>query len=158
MWKVAYAVQIQGRECRKLLTKAHHPLHFLVEAILVLIYIKFYHPVTNRCKNADGLYNSVIHKKYGHIPSPLIMFTCTMLRNALLEWQMHKGVHPKASKSKLKADRPDSSNYFNHQNEGDKNAACCCAQVVNLAGHCRHIYMLDEYLEHTTGKLPTAGV
>jgi hypothetical protein len=35
------------------------------------------------------------------------VFTCTALCHALLERQKHKGVHPKASKSKLKADRPD---------------------------------------------------
>jgi len=55
---------------------------------------------------------------FADIPSPLIMFTCTALRHALLEWQKNKGVHPKASKSKLKADRPDRSEYFNHKNDG----------------------------------------
>jgi len=53
------------------------------------------------------------------------MFTCTALRHALLEWQKNKGVHPKASKSKLKADRPDPSNYFNHKNDCGKIASCC---------------------------------
>jgi hypothetical protein len=53
------------------------------------------------------------------------MFTCTALRHAPLEWQKNKGVHPKASKSKLKADRPDHSNYFNHKNDGGKIASCC---------------------------------
>jgi len=67
----------------------------------------------------------MINDKDGHIPSPLIMFTCTALRNALLEWQKNKGVHPKASKSKLKADRPDHSNYFNHKNDAGKIASCC---------------------------------
>jgi hypothetical protein len=67
----------------------------------------------------------MINDKDGHIPSPLIMFTCTALRHALLEWQKNKGVHPKASKSKLKADRPDRSNYFNHKNDGGKIASCC---------------------------------
>ena len=67
----------------------------------------------------------MIDDKDGHIPSPLIMFTCTALRHALLEWQKNKGVHPKASKSKLKADRPDRSNYFNHKNDGGKIASCC---------------------------------
>jgi hypothetical protein len=33
--------------------------------------------------------------------------------------------HPKASKSKLKADRPDRSNCFNHKNDGGKIASCC---------------------------------
>jgi len=74
---------------------------------------------------ADGFYNSMINDKDGHIPSPLIMFTCTALHHALLEWQKNKGVHPKASKSKLKADRPDRSNYFNHKNDGGKIASCC---------------------------------
>jgi hypothetical protein len=67
----------------------------------------------------------MINNKDGHIPSPLIMFTYTALRHALLEWQKNKGVHPKASKSKLKADRPDRSNYFNHKNDGGKIASCC---------------------------------
>jgi len=67
----------------------------------------------------------MIDVKDGYIPSPLIMFTCTALRHALLEWQKNKGVHPKASKSKLKADRPDRSNYFNCKNDGGKIASCC---------------------------------
>jgi len=53
------------------------------------------------------------------------MFTCTALRHALLKWQKNKGVHPKASKSKLKADRPDCSNYLNRKNDGGKIASCC---------------------------------
>jgi len=69
----------------------------------------------------------MIDHKDGHIPSPPIMFTCTALHHALLEWQNNKGVHPKASKSKLKADRPDRSNYFNYKNDGGKNASCCAA-------------------------------
>jgi len=67
----------------------------------------------------------MINDKDGHIPSPLIMFTCTTLRHALLEWQKNKGVHAKTSKSKLKADRPDRSNYFNHKTDGGKIAFCC---------------------------------
>jgi hypothetical protein len=67
----------------------------------------------------------MINDKDGQIPSPVIMFTCTALRHALLEWQKNKGVHPKASKSTLKADRPDRSNYFNHKNDGGKIASCC---------------------------------
>jgi hypothetical protein len=67
----------------------------------------------------------MINDKDGHIPSPLIMFTCTALRHALLEWQKNRGVHPKASKSKLKAERPDRSNYFNHKNDGGQIASCC---------------------------------
>jgi hypothetical protein len=67
----------------------------------------------------------MIDDKDGHIPSPLLMFTCTALRHALLEWQKNKGVHPKASKSKLKADRPDHSNYFSRKNDSGKIASCC---------------------------------
>jgi len=67
----------------------------------------------------------MIDDKDGHIPSPLIMFTSTELRHALLEWQKNKGVHPKASKSKLKADRPDRSNYFNCKSDGGKIVSCC---------------------------------
>jgi len=57
--------------------------------------------VNNRGKYADGFYDSMINDKDGHIPLPLIMFTCTAFRHALLEWQKNTGVHPKASKSKL---------------------------------------------------------
>jgi len=53
------------------------------------------------------------------------MFTCTALRHALLEWERKKGDHPKVSKSKLKADRPDCSNFINHKNHGGKIASCC---------------------------------
>jgi len=79
----------------------------------------------------------MIDDKDGHIPSPLIMFTCTALRHALLEWQKNKGVHPKASKSKLKADRPDRSNYFNCKNHGGKIVSCCavtCRKLLTLPG------------------------
>jgi hypothetical protein len=126
VWKVVYTVQIQRRESRKLLTNGKRALYFLAEAIPWCIYIKFYHRANNRGKYADGFYNSMIDDKDGHIPSPLIMFTCTALRHTLLEWQKNKGVHPKASKAKLKADRPDCSNYFNCKNDGGK-IACCCA-------------------------------
>jgi len=68
----------------------------------------------------------MIDDKDGHIPSSLIMFTRTALRHAVLESQKNQGVHPKASKSKLKADRPDLSNYFNCKNDGGK-IVCCCA-------------------------------
>jgi len=60
------------------------------------------------------------------------MFTCTALRYALLEWQKNTGVHPKASKSKLKVDRPDRSNYFNFKNDVDKNTSCCTATCCKL--------------------------
>jgi hypothetical protein len=74
----------------------------------------------------------MIDDKDGHIPSPLIMFTCTVLHHALLEWQKNKGVHPKASKSKLKADRPDRSNYFNCKNDGGKITSCCAVMGRKL--------------------------
>jgi hypothetical protein len=45
----------------------------------------------------------MINDKDGHVPSPLIVFTCAALRHALLEWQKNKGFLPKATKSKLKA-------------------------------------------------------
>jgi len=127
-----YAVQIQRRECRKLLTNSQRPHYFLAEAIPQFIYTTFYHWANNRGKYADGFYNSMIDDKDGHIPSPLIMFTCTAMCHALLEWQKNKGVHPKASKSKLNADRPDRSNYFNYKNEGDENASCCAAMGRKL--------------------------
>jgi len=60
------------------------------------------------------------------------MFTCTALRHALMEWQKNRGVHPKASKWKLKADRPDPSNYFNYKNDSGKNASCCAAMGRKL--------------------------
>jgi hypothetical protein len=63
--------------------------------------------------------------KSGHIASPLIMFTCPSLCDALLEWQKNKGIHPKASKSKLKAHRPDRSNYYNCMNDSGKIVSCC---------------------------------
>jgi hypothetical protein len=53
------------------------------------------------------------------------MFTCIALRHALREWQKNKGVHLKASKSKLKADRPDRWNYFNCKKDGGKIVSCC---------------------------------
>jgi len=89
------------------------------------MYNRLYHRANNRGKYADGFYNSMINDKDGNIPSPLIMFTCTALRHALLEWQKNKGVHPKASESKVKADRPDRSDYFNQKNDGGKIASCC---------------------------------
>jgi len=65
------------------------------------------------------------------------VFTCTALRHALQEWQNNNGVHPKASKSKLKADRPDHSNYFNYKNASRSNASCCAAigcELLTLHG------------------------
>jgi len=48
----------------------------------------------------------------GHIPSPLIIFTGTVLHHAPLEWQKNNGVHPTASKSRLTVDRTDRCNYI----------------------------------------------
>jgi len=76
MWKVLYVVQIQRRECRKLLRNGQHPLYPLVETILRFICIKFYPGANSRTKQADGFYNSMIDDKEGHIPSPRTMFTC----------------------------------------------------------------------------------
>jgi len=129
---VVDAAQIERRESRKLQTNGQIPLYFLTEAIPQYFYIKFYHQVNNRGKYGDGFYNSMLDTKDGHILSPLIMFTCTVLRHALLEWQKNKGVHPKASKSKLRAERPDCSNYFNYKNDSGKNASCCAATGCKL--------------------------
>jgi len=74
----------------------------------------------------------MINDKDGHITSPRILCTCTALRHALVEWEKHKGVHPKASKSKLNADRPDRSNYFNYKNDSGKNASCSAAKGRKL--------------------------
>jgi hypothetical protein len=136
LWKVVYTVQIQCRECRELLTNVQSPLYFLAEAIPGFIYIKFYHWANNRSMYAEGFYNSMIDDKDGHILSPLIMFTCTASRHALLEWEKNKGAHLKASKSKLKAERPDRSNYYNYKNDGGKVASCCAAtgSVSNGSG------------------------
>ena len=74
----------------------------------------------------------MIHNKDGHIPSPLIIFTCTALPHALLEWQKNKGIHLRASKSKLKVDRSDRSKYFNHKNDNGKIASCCAVTCRKL--------------------------
>ena len=91
------------------------------------IYIKFYQQANIHCKYAHGFYNSILDDMDGHVPSPLNMFTYTALRHVLLEWQKNTGVHMKASKSKLKADRPDRSSYFNYKNDGGRNVSCCAA-------------------------------
>jgi len=52
-------------------------------------------------------------------------------------WQQDNGVHPEASKSMLKADRPDRLNDFNYKNDGDKIASCCTAmgrKLLTLSG------------------------
>jgi len=95
----------------------------------------------------------MINDKDGHIPSPLIMFTCTALRYALMEWQKNKGVHPKACKSKLKPDRPDRSNYFNHNNDAGMIASCCAVtgrKLLTLPG-VAHTY---TFLMNTWNTLP----
>jgi hypothetical protein len=107
-------------------------LYFLVEGILWFIYIKFYHRANHCGKYADGFYNSMIYDKGGHIRSPLLMFSCTALRHALLEWQKNKVVHPKSSMSKLKADRPDRLNCFNHKNDGGKKVSHCTVMGCKL--------------------------
>jgi len=88
--------------------------------------------VNNRGKCADGFYNSMIDHTYGHIPTPLIMFTFTEWRHTLLEWQQNKGVHSKASKSKLKVHRPDRLNYFNYMNDRGKHTSCCAETAHKL--------------------------
>jgi hypothetical protein len=98
-----------------------------------VIYIKFYHRANYGGKYSDGFHNSMIMDKDGQIPSPLIMFTCTTLRHALLEWQKYKGVYPKASKSKLNEDRPDRSNNFNNKHDGGQIASCCTLTGCKLS-------------------------
>jgi len=84
---VKYAVQIQCKGCRKLLTNGQHPLDFRADSILQLIYIKLNHRANNHYKYTDVLYNCIIDHNDGHIPSPLIMFSSTALHHALLQWQ-----------------------------------------------------------------------
>jgi hypothetical protein len=103
----------------------------------------------------------MIDNKIGHIPSPLLMFTCTTLCHALLEWQKNKGVHPNPFKSKLDVDRPDCSNYYNCKNDGGKIVYCCAVMGRKLStspGVADTYTYLDEYLEHTTRELPVEGV
>ena len=108
----------------------------------------------NYCgKHAEGFHISIIDDKDGHIPSPLIMFTCTTLRHAHLEWQKNKGVHQRASKLKLKADRPERSNYFNYNTDGGKNAFCCAAtghKLLTLPG----VAVTDTFLMNKWNTLP----
>jgi hypothetical protein len=44
----------------------------------------------------------------------------------------NKSVHLNASKSKLKADRPDCWNYFNHKNDSGKITSCCAVTCHKL--------------------------
>jgi hypothetical protein len=133
VWQVVYAAQIKHSESRKLLTKGQRPIYFLLKPILRFICTKFHPWVNNRGKYVDGSYNSIINDRDGHIPSPLIMFSYPALRHSLLESEKNKGVHLQASKSKLKADRPHRSNYFNYHNDGGKNKSCCAATERKLS-------------------------
>jgi hypothetical protein len=95
----------------------------------------------------------MIDDKDGHIPTPLIMFTCTALCHALLEWQKNKGDHRKASKSTLKADRRDRSNYFNCKNDSGEIAPFCAVMGRKLLSPPR---VADTYifLMNTWNTLP----
>ena len=83
-------------------------------------------------KYTDGFYNSMIDNKDGHIPSPLIMFTCTTLHHAFLEWQKIKGVPPKALESKFNVGSPQRSNNFNWMNNNGKTASRCARKGRKL--------------------------
>jgi hypothetical protein len=120
---------------------------------LRFIDIKFYHEANNHGMYADGFYNSMIDDNAGHIPSPLIMFTCTALRHTLLEWQKNKSVQPKASKSKVKADRPDHSNNSNCKNDGHK-IACCCAVTGRKLLTSYGVADTDAFMMNTWNTLP----
>jgi len=74
----------------------------------------------------------MIDEKDGHIPSPLIMFTCTVLSNILLEWHKCQGVYPNASKWYLKADKPDGFNNFHCQNAGGMILSYCAVTGCKL--------------------------
>jgi len=110
-----------------------HPRYFLAEAIPGSICIKFGYRASNRGEYADEFYNSIIDDKVRHIPSPLVMVISTPLLCALLECEKNKGVPPKASNSKLNADRLDHSNYFDYKNDGGQDASCCAAMGRKLS-------------------------
>jgi len=76
---------------------------------------------------ADELYKSMLDDKDGNIPSPLIIDMCIALRHDLLQWQKSKSVEQKASKTKLKADRPHRMNNFNLMNVVGMIASCYAA-------------------------------
>jgi len=149
VWTMVYTVQIQCREYRKLLMTGQCPLSVLAATIPGFIWMKYYHRVNNRDKYADGCFNSKIDDKDGHTPSLLIMFTCTALRHALLEWQKNQTVPLKASKSKLKAVRLECSNYLNHKNDSGNNASCCTAtgrQLLTMPGIAdAHIFLMNTW-------------
>jgi hypothetical protein len=84
-----------------------------------LIYIKFFHRANIRGKYADGFYDFMISDTDGIIPAPVMIFTCTALRHALLEWKKTCGAPPKVKRSKLDTPgKPDPSKYFNYKNDG----------------------------------------
>jgi len=122
---VVYTARIQRRESGKLLRNGQRPLYFQAEVILPTIDFKFHYQANNRSNNADGFYHSIINDKDGSIPLPLIMFAWTAFCHTLVEWQTNKRIHLKASKSTLKADRPDHANCFNYKNDGGKITSCC---------------------------------
>jgi hypothetical protein len=62
-----------------------------------------------------------------HIPSPLVIFCCTVLCHALLQWQKNTGVHPKASKSRFEVEKQDGSNNFNYRIDSRRNGAHCAS-------------------------------
>ena len=149
VWEGVYLAQIQRSESRKLLANAQRPFYLLAETIRRYVYIILYHWANNRSKYVDACYISMINDKDGHIPSPLIMSTCKVLLHAHLEWDKNKGVHPEASKSWLKADRPDDSNYFNFKNVGGKNESSCAAmghKLVILPGIAeRYTFLMNSW-------------
>jgi hypothetical protein len=132
MWKMVYVAQIQHRESQKQLMNGHRPLYFLAEVIPQSILIQLYYWVINRGRYTDGFYNCMIDDKDSHLHLPLIMFTCTVSRHAVLVRHKINGVPPKASMAKLKVDRPDRSNYINYENDSGKNAHCRTAMGRKL--------------------------
>jgi hypothetical protein len=66
---------------------------------------------------------------------------------------MNKGVHPKASKSKLEVDRPDCSNCFNYTNDSGKNPLCCTATACKLLTSAGVVVMYT-FLMNTWNTLP----
>jgi hypothetical protein len=146
-------VQMKGRDCHKLLMNGKRQAYILAEVILGFIYIKFGYWANDRGKYGERLCTSMIDDNDGHMPSPLIMFTCTKMLHALLQWPKNKGVHLKASKSKLKADRPDHSNYSNYKNDRGKNTSCytaTCGKLLTSAG----VTDSDSFLMNTWNSLP----
>jgi hypothetical protein len=127
MWRGVYVVQIQGTECRNLIKTGQRPLDIMAEVIPQVIYIILNRRVNFHSKYTDGLYNSMIDDKDVHITSPLIMFTCTVMRHAVLVWQMNKGVHSNTSQSKQIAGTPDCLNYVPYNNGAGKTTSWCTA-------------------------------